>query len=144
MQRAKESPEHTDSHTHMHTMEARKFPFYCSTFHWRKVSRICMSFLLKVTSSLWSFMAYHHHFYCSYHPLSIISPPFHCPLLYVRKMPGTCSHIKLNNSYKFKRRGIWTLRSDIWGILRKQNACSIVFDVWQLYWQYSSRVVSYL
>lgn len=88
------------------------------------------SFLPEVTSPLWSFTAYQHHLYCSYRPLSIISPPFHHPLLHAGKLPGSCSHIKLNNSYRFKRHGIWTLRSGIiWGILPKQNACSVVFEV---------------
>lgn len=86
---------------------------------------IYKSFLPKVTSA-----AYQDHLCCSYSPLSIVSPPFHHPFLHAGKLPGSCSHIKLNNSYKFKRHGIWTLRSGIiWGILRKQNACSVDFDV---------------
>lgn len=95
-----------------------------------KKSQIYTSFLPEVTSPLWSFTAYQDHLYCSYHPLSIVSPPFHHPFLHAGKLSGSCSHIKLNNSYKFNRHGIWTLRSGIiWGILPKQNACSVVFDV---------------
>ena len=128
---------HTNTTTHqIHSYWKLKiFYFIPPLLTEMEVNPKCMAFLQKVTSSsLWSFMAYHHALYCSYHLLSIISPlPFHhFLLLSLCTVHRHQTDVWLMFSYKIEESRI-TLRDvgfepyrsvTVWGILQICTKCS--------------------
>lgn len=119
------NPDCTESQSHIHTTETGVFPFYCPTFG--GLGR-------KVISVSWFHWRWHHPsgrlwpITATFIVQLALFPSFHVPFIIALAGPpetqsGTCSHLKLNNSYKFKRREIGPLQIRHYGRNLVQTKC---------------------